>query len=89
MPDGSKPETPEKLSMTRAKAKLSAVAGKVARTRAPVVLTQRGKPVARLIAEPAPKSAASPYGGLRGTVLFCADLTQPTAGEWKTLKRGR
>lgn len=89
MPDGSNPESPEKISMTRAKAKLSAVAGKVARTRAPLVLTKRGKPIARLVPEPDSTATPGPYGGLRGTVLYCADLTEPTIGEWKAFKRRR
>lgn len=35
------------------------------------------------------KPFVSPYGGLRGTVLHCADLTEPTAAEWVAAKRRR
>ena len=37
----------------------------------------------------APRARKSPYGGLRGTVLYCADLTKPTRGEWAALKKPR
>jgi hypothetical protein len=35
------------------------------------------------------KPFVSPYGGLRGTVLYCADLTETTAREWTAIKRRR
>lgn len=37
----------------------------------------------------APRARKSPYGGLRGTVLYCADLTKPTHGAWAALKKPR
>lgn len=37
---------------------------------------------ARSVSAKRGKPFVSPYGGLRGTVLYCADLTEPTAGEW-------
>jgi prevent-host-death family protein len=55
-------------------------------TRRPVVITKRGKPVARLV----PVDEAPPrreiFGCMRGTVTIQGDIIGPTGEEWHAQK---
>jgi prevent-host-death family protein len=57
------------------------VMDRVRRTREPVVITKRGKPIARLvpIAEDDPVPL---FGYLAGTVTILADVVEPTGEAW-------
>ena len=44
-------------------------------------------PAIRRVSAKRAKPFVSPYGGMRGTVLYCADLTEPTAAAWTATKR--
>ncbi len=66
------------------KAKCLAVLDEVERTRQPVVITKRGKPVARLVPHAASKRGAR--GILKGRVKILGDIISPIDVEWEALK---
>lgn len=49
-------------------------------TRQPIVITKRGKPVARLV--PLDEEIPSIFGRMRGTVTIHGDIVGPTGEEW-------
>ena len=53
----------------------------VATTRMPVIITKRGKPIAKLV--PADAEAPSSYGALAGTVTYHGDILAPLDVEWE------
>lgn len=64
------------------KAKCLKLMDEVARTGEPVVITKRGKPVAKLVAvEPEPRKPL--FGYMAGTVLFEGDIVSPIDVEWE------
>ena len=55
-------------------------------TRRPIVITKRGKPVARLVpVEEAPLRRAI-FGCMKGTVTIHGDIVGPTGEEWHAQK---
>ena len=53
----------------------------VQRSRKEIVITKRGKPVARLV--PVEKTAApSPWGWMKGTIEIRGDIVGPTGEVW-------
>jgi prevent-host-death family protein len=66
------------------KAKCLAVLDEVERTRQPVVITKRGKPVARLVPHVAAKAGAR--GILKGRVEILGDIISPIDVDWEALK---
>jgi prevent-host-death family protein len=52
----------------------------VAATRAEVVITKRGKPIARLV--PMDEGAAESFGALRGSVILHGDIVAPDHQSW-------
>jgi len=70
------------------KAHCLAVMDEVARTREPVVITKRGKPVAKMVPVEKPKPRKL-LGSLEGVLLPArGDLTEPTVPleDWEMLK---
>jgi prevent-host-death family protein len=53
-------------------------------TRRPIVITKRGKPVARLV--PVEEEMPSIFGCMRGTVTIYGDIVGPTSEEWHAQK---
>jgi prevent-host-death family protein len=66
------------------KAKCLAVLDEVERTRQPVVITKRGKPVAELVPHKLPKR--SPLGIFKGRMEILGDIISPIDVEWEALK---
>jgi prevent-host-death family protein len=66
------------------KAKCLAVIDEVERTRQPVVITKRGKPVAELVPH-APKKRNA-WGVLKGQLFIEGDIISPIDVEWEALK---
>jgi len=67
------------------KAKCLAVLDEVERTRKPVVITKRGKPIAEVVPhKPAPKRQAR--GVLKGRLEIVGDIISPLDVEWEALK---
>lgn len=79
------------ISTSEFKAHQAHYLAELAARQEPMVLTRRGKPIARL--EPiepepgAPRNAFEAlYGSMRGTVRIHGDLTEPLDVEWDALK---
>ncbi len=69
------------ISAAEFKAKCLKLMDEIARTRKPIVITKRGKPVAKLVpAEPAPRKPL--FGCMAGTVTFEGDILAPLDVEW-------
>jgi prevent-host-death family protein len=53
----------------------------VAQKRAPIIITKRGKPVAKLV--PVDDSPIDPFGCMAGTAKICGDIISPIEDvEW-------
>jgi prevent-host-death family protein len=66
------------------KAKCLAVLDEVERTRQPVVITKRGRPVAQLMPHTKPRRSAR--GILKGRMEIVGDIVSPIDVEWDALK---
>jgi prevent-host-death family protein len=66
------------------KAKCLAVLDEVERTRQPVVITKRGKPIAELVPHTAKKRAL--WGILKDELFIEGDIISPIDVEWEALK---
>ena len=53
----------------------------VARQRSPIIITKRGKPVAKLV--PVEESSIDLFGYMAGTAKICGDLVEPNDVEWE------
>ncbi len=67
---------------TEFKAKCLKLMDNVAKTREPVIITKRGKPVAKLV--PAEEQPKSLFGCMKGTVEILGDIVSPLEVEWET-----
>ena len=77
------------VSATDFKAKCLALIDEMNRTKVPIVVTKRGKPVAELYpARAEEKVAESFFGSMKGTVLRYDDPFAPAIdpGEWDAMK---
>jgi prevent-host-death family protein len=66
------------------KAKCLKLIDEVAEKRKPLVITKRGKPVARLVPEPRGKQKL--FGSMKGSVLWEGDIISPIDVEWEAMK---
>ena len=66
------------------KAKCLAVIDEVERTRQPIVITKRGKPVAELV--PHKASSGNLLGIFKGKMEIVGDIISPIDVEWEALK---
>lgn len=62
------------------KAKCLRLLDEVQHSRHEIVITKRGRPVARLV--PANDSPASLFGRMKGTIEVCGDIVSPTGEHW-------
>ena len=70
------------ISAAEFKAKCLKLMDEVAKTRQSIVITKRGKPVAKLVpAEPEPRRPL--FGCMAGTVKFEGDILTPLDVEWE------
>jgi prevent-host-death family protein len=67
------------------KAKCLAVLDEVERTRQPVVITKRGKPIADLVPHK-PPAKRELFGVLKGRMEIVGDIISPLDVEWEALK---
>jgi prevent-host-death family protein len=75
----------KRLSATVFKARCLKVMEEVAETGEPVVVTKHGKPVVRVVAEPA--SEPKPLcGRLKGSVTYEGDLISPIDVRWEAME---
>lgn len=68
------------------KAKCLQVMDQVRSTRTPVVITKRGKPIAKLV--PAEESRSSAFDSLKGKIEILGDIVSPVVPleDWEALK---
>lgn len=52
----------------------------VAQRRTPIVITKRGKPVAKLV--PVTEESIDIFGRMAGTIRICGDIIDPIDVEW-------
>jgi prevent-host-death family protein len=64
------------------KARCLKLMDEVQATRRPVVITKRGKPVAKLV--PVEEEVPSLFGRLKGTVTIHGDIISPIEQDWHT-----
>lgn len=67
------------------KAKCLQLMDKVARTREPIVITKRGRPVAKLVPPDDPQPYVPLFGYMTGTAEIRGDITQTPRLEWSAL----
>lgn len=61
------------------KARCLALLDEVGATRHPILITKRGKPVARLVPVEGDMDVSKK---MRGSVVWCGDIVSPTGVEW-------
>lgn len=66
------------------KAKCLKLIDEVSETRKPLVITKRGKPVARLVPEPLKERKL--FGSMKGSVTILGDIISPLDVEWDAMK---
>jgi len=68
------------------KARCLQIMNRVQKTREPLVITKRGKPVAKLV--PADQTSTDIFGCLKGVVKIVGDIQAPVLPpeDWKTLR---
>ena len=67
------------------KAKCLQLMDKVSRSREPIVITKRGKPVAKLVPADTPEPRARLFGYMTGTAEIRGDVVNMPALEWSAL----
>jgi prevent-host-death family protein len=67
------------------KAKCLQLMDKVSRSREPIVITKRGKPVAKLVPPDEPEPRARLFGYMTGTAEIRGDVVNMPALEWSAL----
>lgn len=70
------------ISAAEFKAKCLKLMDDVARTRRPITITKRGKPVARLLPPEAPAARSSLFGYMAGTGSIAGDVVNTPAEAW-------
>ena len=70
----------EQISAAEFKANCLRLMDEVARRRAPIVITKRGKPVAKLV--PIEDKPIDIFGRMAGTIKICGDIIGPLDEEW-------
>ena len=77
------------MNMTAAefKSRCLSVMDRINKTREAVLITKRGKPVARLIPVPDPIKQTGVFGCLVGTAVLSDDLIRGTGAAWNAAKK--
>lgn len=76
---------PKTVTASELKARCAQVLDEVARTRTPVVVTRRGKPIVRLVPEQS-EPLPSLFGCLKGSITILGDIMEPIDVEWEAMK---
>ncbi|WP_419603380.1 type II toxin-antitoxin system Phd/YefM family antitoxin [Thiolapillus sp.] len=71
-----------KINATEFKAKCLKLMDEVAKTHEPVIVTKRGKPIAKLVpVEPEEEKQPNYFGCMAGTIKITGDIMVPIEGE--------
>jgi prevent-host-death family protein len=72
----------KKISKSALKARMLEHLRRVEETGEELIVTDRGRPVLRIVPVRERTPAAALFAGLRGKVIYHGDLLEPTAAEW-------
>jgi len=72
------------VSAAEFKAKCLKLMDEVTKTREPIIVTKRGKPLVKIL--PAEEQPKSLFGYMRGTVEILGDIVKPVEVEWNAMK---
>lgn len=75
----------ETVTASELKARSSQVLERVVRSRIPVVITRRGRPIAKIV--PIDEAPASLFGIARGNVTILGDIVEPIDVTWEAGER--
>lgn len=77
----------KEVAISEFKAKCLAILDQVQKTKRPVRITRRGKPVAEVI-PPSPESRKNILGFMRGSVEILGDIIEPASDpdDWEVLR---
>ena len=70
------------ISAAEFKAKCLKLMDEIAKTRKPIVITKRGKPVAKLVAVETERRRPL-FGYMAGTITYVGDIESPIDVEWE------
>ena len=73
---------PMEISAAEFKARCLKLMDDIARTHEPIVITKRGKPVAKLVAVE-PEARRPLFGYMAGSISFVKDIESPLDVEWE------
>jgi prevent-host-death family protein len=68
------------VAATEFKANCLRLMNEVAQQRRPIIITKRGKPVAKLV--PVEKEPIDLFGRMAGSIKICGDIISPIDDEW-------
>jgi prevent-host-death family protein len=71
---------PNRITAADFKANCLRLMDEVAQRRTSIVITKRGKPVAKLV--PADTTPVDPFGCMAGTIQICGEIVGPIDVEW-------
>jgi prevent-host-death family protein len=72
----------ERISKSALKARMLEHLRRVEETGEELIVTDRGRPVLRIVPIPSRTPAAELFAGVRGKVVYRGDLLEPTMAEW-------
>lgn len=73
-------DSPEEIPASTFKAECLKLMDRVQQTRAPIIITKHGRPVAQLA--PVPASPRSLFGYMKDSIRTVGDITAPLGVEW-------
>ena len=76
------------VSTSELKTRCGQIVASVAKSRQEVVITKRGRPVARLVPIAADEGRRSLFGCLRGSVRIHGDIVEPIEVTWEAEETG-
>lgn len=77
----------KQIAISEFKAKCLAILDQVQKTKRPVRITRRGKPIAEVV-PPSPESRKDIFGFMRGSVEILGDIIEPAGDpdDWEVLR---
>lgn len=70
------------MSTSELKTRCAKVIDDVVRKRRPVIVTKRGRPVARIV--PIEQPSSTVFGFAKGTIRVLGDIVEPVEVEWES-----
>ena len=72
-----------KIAVSEFKAKCLKLIDQLSQTRDPIILTKRGKPVAKLVPADSEASDSALFGYMAGSATISGDIVSPVEQSWK------